>query len=121
MHRTMIPGHFAEETKCEINATLKDETGAVVGSGRLTECTLTLYDKSTDTILNSQDAADILSSIDVNGVLSLALLPDDMAMKTATKKEEKHVALIHYEWDADGEANQEVEFRVRNMNRVPVT
>lgn len=117
-HRIRIPGHKAERTKTEISATLKDEKGADVTNARLTTATMRLYDKESGTVINSHTATDVKSDVDSNGLLTRALLAADMVLIDTTKDEEVHIALISFTWDADGEAHQEVEFTVKNMDNV---
>lgn len=84
---------------------------------------LTLYDRKTNTIINSRDAQDVLDNndvlTDIEGNTTWHMQVLDNIIVTATLTSEEHIALWHWTWN-DGEDSDyyELIIRVRNMNRV---
>lgn len=95
----------AERNTLYLQGTVKDEKGQAFQPSTLT---LYLYDRFTDTVINSRNRQDILNAnggtCDASGVWSLTLTPTDNTFVTAGKKSEKHIALIEWTWD-DNQGN----------------
>lgn len=102
---------------------LKDETGTVIGT--LTAVTLTLYDDSTGTIINSRTDQNVLNQNNVTfsgNTLAWTLQPADNIIVTTgvrTNSYEKHVALFEYTYDSGNKSGKhELEFSVRQLKKV---
>jgi hypothetical protein len=102
---------------------LLDEDGAVVPAASLTTATLTLYDLTTGTILNSRSSQNILNAnnvtITAGGVLSWVLQPADNAIVNDRPDQEIHVAVFDLRWDAGvSRCVHEVRFLINNIDKV---
>lgn len=118
--RTTWPDSVPESGSTRLTAVLKDEVGEPVPGSSLTSATLTLFDRATQGILNSQDEADVQASVDEDGVLTLDLTPDDNAILAAGRALEWHVARIQYAWDGgDKQGFHELHFPVANLALLP--
>ena len=102
---------------------LKDETGATIAT--LTAITLTLYDDSTGTIINSRTDQNVLNQNNVTfsgSTLTWTLQPADNVIVTTgvrTNSYEKHVALFEYTYDSGNKSGKhELEFSVRQLKKV---
>lgn len=110
-----------ENESGKYTAVLKDENSTPIDGDGLDAATLTLYDRTSDAIINGREAQDVLNAhqvtIDANGNLTWVWLSEDMAIVGAASDEEHHVALFVIRWtDVDGNARQlvhEVVFRVK--------
>ena len=114
--RTTITTEIAENADTILAATFVDEAGATLSS--LDSLTLTLWEESTEDIINSRDASDVSASL-TGGVLSLALATADNAIVTS-KLTERHVALFEWTYDSGTKLGKhEVVFTVTNLVKVP--
>jgi len=116
---------IAEQTTVRITGTLVDETGAAVPSAALTTLTLTIYarDHATQAIVNSVDDVNILNSgrgtvHATSGLLTLLLDPADQTIIDATLDQEWHRALIEGTYSATKKLKYEIDFPVRNLNKI---
>jgi len=105
-------------------AVIKDEEGAVIPAAQIGTLTLTLYNKKTGAIVNSRTDVNILNAnggtVDASGNLSFLFTPADMAIIDTTLASEIRIGL--FEWTYGGgakEGRHEIEFSVRNLNKVP--
>jgi hypothetical protein len=123
--RTVFAEPIAERVSLRYTTALKKEDGAALAAADLTTLTLTLYAlDASQTIINSVNAANILNSgrgaVDVNGVLTITLTPDDNQIIDATKPQEFHVLLIQGTYASGTKATRhELQIEVVNMARVP--
>lgn len=116
----------AEKTTLRMTALLVDEAGVAIPSIGLSTLTLTLYnrDSATKEIINSVDAVNILNTGRGNvhassGLLTITLEPNDNAIVDTATDLEWHRALIQGTYGAGAKAfRQEVDFQVRNLNKV---
>jgi hypothetical protein len=115
----------AERTTCRITASLIDETGAAIPANHFQALTLTLYarDAASQPIINSVNAVNVLNTgrgtvHATNGTLTLTLLPADNAIVDASADLEWHRALIQGTYETEKSVKYEVEFPVRNLNKV---
>jgi hypothetical protein len=105
-------------------ATLQDEAETPIPVGQLTTLTLTLYDATTGTILNSRNAQNILNTNNVtvhatNGLLTWTVQPADLAMVTTNMAQELHIALFSWTWASGTKVGyHEVRFLVANLENV---
>ena len=115
------------EYKCR----LVDEDGELLVPVSLSTLTLTLYDKSTDAIINSRDDQSVLNA---NGGTLYSTLqtdaedneynfawnsdPADSPIVTAGSETEVHVALFEWTYGAEAGSHQ-VYIRVVNLNKRP--
>lgn len=91
----------AERSSGSVTATLTDEAGAAVTLAAMTSLTLTLFESSTRTILNSRKAQNVLNANNVtmhatSGLVTWAVQPDDMAIVTG--RDEIHFAYFTAKW-----------------------
>lgn len=101
----------------------KDETGATIHA--LTTLTLTLYDDSTGTIINSRNQQNVLDQNNVvfsGNTLIWTLQPADNIIVTTgvrTNSYERHIALFEYTYDSGNKSGKhELEFSVRQLKKV---
>lgn len=122
--REIMRQEIAEGGSALLTATLLDEAGAAVPLASLGTLTLTLYDESSDAIINLRDGTNIKNANGgtvhaTDGSFSLLLGPDDNPITDPTKRAERHIALIIGTYN--GGANvvtKEISITVRNLNRV---
>tara|TARA_R110002020_G_scaffold125704_2_gene283046 strand:- start:921 stop:1313 length:393 start_codon:yes stop_codon:yes gene_type:complete len=115
-----------EGTSAQYNATITDESETAIPLADLTAITLTLYDYSTGTAINSRTDQDVKNTNDVvissAGVLTWNLKPaDNIIVTTALHKNayERHIALFEYTWDSGTNAGKhELAFEVRQLDKV---
>ena len=115
-----------EGTSAQYTATITDESETAIPLADLTAITLTLYDYTTGTVINSRTDQDVKNANDVTitsaGVLTWNLKPaDNVIVTTALHKNahEKHVALFEYTWDSGTTAGKhELTFEVRQLDKV---
>jgi hypothetical protein len=112
-----------EGCTAQYQTALKDETGATITT--LTAVTLTLYDDSTGTIINSRTDQNVLNQNNVTfsgNTLAWTLQPADNIIVTTgvrTNSYEKHVALFEYTYDSGNKSGKhELEFSVRQLKKV---
>jgi len=95
-----------EQNTARYTAVIKDETGAAVSVVSIVTLTLTLYDKDTETILNSRNGQNVLNlngvTVDINGALVWILEPGDNAIVNDAKAYEDHVALFAFTYGVGG-------------------
>lgn len=116
-----------ELNPCVISGTLEDQDGAAVALASVSSLVCTLYDKASDTILNSRDAQSILNTnggtLDAtSGAFTLTLDSDDNVIVSTTLppgNTETHLALIVAEWSGGGYWSGLVRVRVRQVHRAP--
>ncbi len=116
--RTTLAGEYKERSTSKITATLEDSDGTAIAQSSLTTLTLTLYDEFSGTIINSKDGANVLTSLDESGNLSLTLVPADMQIINTTRADEMHIALMRWTYPSSQGGNQEIAFKVKNMTKV---
>ena len=115
-------GRINEATTGRYAATMYDETGAVIDGTALTTLTLTLYDKRTNSIVNSRNAQSVKNangvSVDSAGTLTWTIAKEDTVV-VGTSQVERHVAVFIGTWDTGTKKfTNEVEFDVINLKRV---
>jgi len=104
-------------------ATLRDENGAAVAAQVLTTFTLTLYNLSSGTVINSRSAQNVLNAnqvtVDGSGNVVWNWLPADMTIINPNLNSEEHVALFEAKWlDSqlrNRQGNHEVHFIVNRV------
>jgi len=104
----------------QYSVTLRDLSGTVIASADIVSLTLTLYDKSSDVILNSRNAVDALNANDVtvgstDGLLTWDIQPDDNTIydsNIVAGRSEVHVARFTLTYDTDKVAIEEIEINV---------
>lgn len=95
---TRIEDPVVETTSCLLTGTITSDDG--VTGFVPTTCTLTLYDVTSGSIINSRSGVSIISSVAAGGVLSLALGILDNVLVDSTKEREWHRALIVWTWSS---------------------
>ena len=122
-NKTTISASLPERKTVRITAVIKDETNTVIPSTSLNTLTLTLYNKTDLTILNSRDGQDILNTnggtVDSSGNFVLTLTPADMIVVHTVKTQETHIALIEWTYGSGKAGGYEIEFTVDNLSYVP--
>ena len=101
---------------------LKEDKVTAVSQAELFELKLTLYERSTEGILNSRAAQSIKNAnggvYGTTGPLVLTLAPADMVC-LLTRESEWHVALLEYSWAAGASKGKaEIVFQVANLRLV---
>jgi hypothetical protein len=112
-----------ELTSALWRATLKDQDGTAVPGSTLTDLRLTLYEKTSGTILNNRDNQNVLNqnqvTVDESGLITWQIMPADNAIVT-TKKLEIHVAVLTASWSSGTRKMvHQFEIDVTNINKVP--
>lgn len=126
--QTTQPFTIRELSTNRFRATFKDENGTVIPAASLTTVTLTWYDTTDLSIINSRNAQNVLNAnnvtIDANGVLTWEMQPNDAAV-TATEAAHKpgntrlRRALFIYTYATGAKGNNsEFEFQVLNVRKV---
>lgn len=108
-----------------ISGTLNDEAGDAVPLSALSTLTLTLYDRATDTIINSRTAQSILNANGgtfhaTSGAFTLTLSADDNVIVTSTiaaGRTETHYGLIEATWSGGGYWSGLIRIMVRQVHR----
>lgn len=81
-----------------VSGTIKDKDGTAF---QPTTLTLTIYEKTTKTIINSKNAYALTPATDApSGVIGFRLLKADQALMTATNESEEHVVRLDFTWNA---------------------
>jgi hypothetical protein len=111
-----------EETSARYSATLKDETGAAIGSGDVSAVELTVHDRA-GTIVNGLNATNILNAnggtLDAAGALTYTFTPADNQILICSVDTERHTVLLHFEWAAGSKAANHIFFvLVKNILKV---
>lgn len=112
--RTTLKGDVAEGTTPLLNFTFKDEDGVAT---QPTTANFTLTDGESETIVNSQDDTNIITSVTA-GVAALRLVAADTAILNTALQFEWRRALIEWTWGASLVGKREIYFRVRNLKNV---
>ena len=112
-----------ENSSALYTASLKDPEGVAVTKDMLESLSLTWYDPDReDEIVNGREVQDVFDTnnvtIDVNGVLSWEIQPEDTIILNATKRFERRKALFHFVW-SEGEHFHEASISIRNLHLVP--
>jgi len=115
---------FDERTTEQVSATVVNEAGTALPAASLTTLTLTLYDRTSGTIINSRDNQNVLNvngvTVDSAGVFLWTLTPLDTIIVDATKSLETHVGLFTWTYDSGNKTGRhEIVHVVRNLTKVP--
>jgi hypothetical protein len=120
-----LPVIVAEGSTLQITGTLKNHTGAPIAASQLDTLTLTLYARDTPNqeILNSVSGEDIFNTGRGNleatsGLFTLILTPADAVILDDTLDLEWHRALIQGTFETSKQFNMEIDFPVRNLDKV---
>ena len=123
--RTTLYDITPEGSTSLISGTLVDETGAALGSSQLTAFTMTLYAVIDGLpIINSRSAVNILNAgpgtISAGGAWTITLAPEDNdIVSTSAPADETHRLLLEWTYSAGAKKGKcEIEFRVRNLDKV---
>lgn len=121
MTRTTIADPKPEKATAWLTATLTDGRIALTNPNLLS-LTLTLYEETTETIINVRNHVSILGvnggEVSAAGVISLRLDPLDMVM-VSNKKQEQHIALLEWTWGSPLKSGKhEIAFTVTNLAQV---
>lgn len=123
--RVEVNTPFPEQTAWTYGGDLVDQANAPLTAANLATLTLRIY--------NDEDAAktDILGStnilnadrgtLDAAGKLAVDFRPADSALVDATKRLERHIALLEWSWIKSGvtfRGRREIVHRIRNLNKV---
>lgn len=129
---TTMPFELLEGTTAIITWTFQDENDAAINNSALQTATLTLYDHSTGTIINTRDDDDILGGgktgannvVIASGVATWYVQSVDNTIISPAIAYELHIALVEWSWDpGDGngvrQGKKEISILVTNLNLVP--
>mgnify|MGYP000934557076 CR=1 len=115
------PFKAPEGSSARYTATLLDHQTLPLSGNTLTSLHLTLYDKSSNTIINSRDHQGVLNAngvtVNSTGGLVWTLTPNDNVMLSNTAAVETHIALFEWAWPT-GAGKQEVLIQVQNIRRI---
>lgn len=105
-----------------LSGSFVDEVGDPIQLADLAALTLTLYEKSSETVINNRNDIDVLNAsigtVDAIGNWTLDLTAADMAILDTNRSKETHVALLEWTYGLSGEGREEIEFQVYNMRKV---
>ena len=125
MSQTIQPFRVNEKTSARYACVIKDENEVAIPAASLTTLTLTLYDQTSDGIINSRSAQNVLNAngvtVDSSGNLVWVLDPADNLIVGTTVPQnsyERHVALFTYTYNAGRTGRTEVQIAVLNLNKV---
>jgi len=125
MPETVLPDtdKFDERTTGQVSATVVNEAGTALPAASLATLTLTLYDRTSGTIINSRDNQNVLNTngvtVDSAGVFLWTLTPLDTIIVDATKSLETHVGLFTWTYDSGTKTGRhEIVHVVRNLTKV---
>lgn len=121
-----IPFEVLEGSSATWTGYLRDAAGVAIASADIVALTITLYDRLTDTIINSRTAQDILNANNVtvhatSGLITWEVQPADnviVGTSLKTNKSEEHVALIECTYDTSKKLKKEIKIKVVNLNKV---
>lgn len=89
--------------------------------GELLTLTLTLYEETTETILNTRNAQNVFNTnnvtVSASGFVTWQSQPADNSC-VGTALLEEHVALFEWSW-ADGQGSEEIHYYIANLAQVP--
>lgn len=113
-----------EENIALVSGALLDEDAVAVPLSALSALTLTLYDKDTDTIINSRNAQSILNTNGgtfhaTTGAFTLTLSAADNAIMTTREagRTETHYGLVEASWSGGGYWSGLMRVQVRQVHR----
>ena len=112
-------GAYPEKTTRIFTTTIKDEAGVAIPGSSLTSLVWTLYSEHTLAVVNGRSAVDIKANVDGSGLLTLILLPADMAILQPSLSEERHRALFEWVYSSGKEGRHEARITVSNLAKVP--
>ena len=124
--RIIAPSEIAQNSTFGIRGRFKDETGTYVTLAALNSLKLWWYAlDATLTTINSVAALDVLNNdrgvVDIDGLFTLTMLPADAAILVEANLTEDRIMLFEYKWASGArQAYQEIQWRVRNLVKVPV-
>src|SRR5262245_59212592 len=114
--------NILEKTSRKYTAVLKDLDGVSIPSATLNTLHLTLYSIHSLAIINSRQAQNVLNAnqvtVDANGNLAWEMLPANNAILDDSLATEIHRALFEWTWAGTKSGAHEVDFQVRNLNKV---
>jgi len=107
-----------QNNTAKIVATFTDEDGAPITS--LNALKMTLYDTRSHQVINSRDAADILSSFSA-GTLTLILASADNAIVNPIQgQSEEHVLLLEYTYATSKKGSKEIPISVQYSRKAHI-
>ena len=125
MALTSIERVVREGTTAVYGATIQDIDGNAVAAGDLDSLTLTLWDKVSETIINSRNAQNVLNANNVTvsdeGVLAWTMQPEDNVIVDVNHldgQKEEHRALFQWTWDTSKYGKYEVVIDVEQLTKV---
>lgn len=123
--QTAQPFEALEETTAIYGTTVQDENEDAIAAASITTLVLTLYDKTTEQIINSIEGLNVLNlnnvTVDVNGALEWTMAPADNEIigAPAIGGTEEHIALFEYTYSGGTKAGKhEVRILVKNLLKV---
>lgn len=116
-----------ELNPCLISGTLEDQDGAPVALASISSLVCTLYNRTSDAIINSRNAQTILNTNGgtlhaTTGAFTLLLDSDDNVIVSTTLapgRTETHFALVEAEWSGGGYWSGLFRILVRQVHRAP--
>ena len=119
------PAVYQEGESSNFTLVFKDFDGTAITKANLSSLTLTLYDKTSNAILNSRSAQNVIDvnggTVATDGTLTMRLDASDNTYETASPSvgdKETHVAKFTWQWNDGTQTRtgiEEYEFEVQKM------
>lgn len=126
MSQTKEPFVVKQSSSATWTGYIYDASGSAIASADIASMTMTLYDKSSGTIINSRNGQDILNANNVtvhatSGLVTWELQPADNIIESTTleeRKSEEHIALVIVTYDTTKKLIFEIAINVVNTEKV---
>lgn len=126
MTQTKPPFEVNQYSSATWTGYLKDASGSAIALADIVSATMTLYDKKTETAINTRTAQDIKNANNVtihstSGLITWEIQPEDNIIVSSTledRKAEEHIALITVTYDTSKILQMEIKLNVVNMQKV---
>ena len=122
-YRQALDTPICEKTTALIKLLLTDEADQLLAPGAIDTCTLTLYERESETIINGRNGSNIKNAnggtIDTEG-LALVLANADNALVDPNINHEVHIALIQWTWSSSTKAGAK-ELRLTVFNQAKIS
>ena len=120
---TQFPETINEGSTAVYRSVLRDEEGVTIPDSVINTLTLTLSHVGTGAIINSRNGQNVLNAnnvtVDGSGNLVFALQALDTVIIDDTQSKEYHRATFQCRFDTNKHSNWDVDFRIRNLEKVP--
>ncbi|MDB4786215.1 hypothetical protein OAG36_00625 [bacterium] len=116
-----------ETTYGVYTSTLLDDASAAITLASIDSITMTLIEFSTEVVVNSREAQDILNANNctmhaTSGLFTWEIQPADTAIVVSgasLSSREVHLATITVVWNTTKKMHREIKLRIKNLTSVP--